>query len=276
MYKIHYPSIPNMGDLLNKNMLEDLFGIKVIQAPPIKSNLSAIGSGLGATQWDLNPKLRIRQLLYYPFVNHDHYIWGTGFISYNQNADMPFFFRNMNFCSVRGNMTKGRVEKILGKAIDIPTGDGGLLADRWVGNVKKKYSIGIIPHYKEKDHPIIPELANNYSNSTVIDLAGEPKEVIKRIAECETILSSSLHGLIIADSYHIPNMHIQLYPPGIRMLGDGYKFADYYSSYGLKDNPIILENTTWPCIEEIYRRYLLDSDIVETKKDQIMKAFPKL
>ena len=31
VYKIMYPPIPNMGDLLNKDMLEELFNIKVVR-----------------------------------------------------------------------------------------------------------------------------------------------------------------------------------------------------------------------------------------------------
>ena len=276
MYKIHFPIIPNMGDLLNKSMLEELFSIQVTQTQTLKSNLSAIGSGLSGTQWQKNPKQRIKQIAYYPMSPKHHYVWGTGFISHNPNTDMPFYFKNMHFCSVRGELTKKRVEKILGRNLDIPTGDGGLLADRWVGNVNKKYEVGIIPHYKEKDHPLIPKLLDSYPNSTLIDLAGDPKDVVRRIAECEIVLSSSLHGLIISDSYHIPNCHIMLYKYGSRIMGDGYKYKDYYSSYGLEDNPIILDSMDWPSVNQIIDGYKIDIKQVDEKKNQIMSVFPTL
>ncbi|HAV11936.1 MAG TPA: hypothetical protein DCX06_00360 [Opitutae bacterium] len=37
----------------------------------------------------------------------------------------------------------------------------------------------------------------------VIDVFDAPKDVIKQIAQCDFILSSSLHGLIVADSLKI-------------------------------------------------------------------------
>ena len=78
MYRIHYPEIPNMGDLLNKNMLEELFGIKVEAVPAIRSNISAIGSGLSATQWSSSVGSRMKQMVYHFFAPKVHYVWGTG------------------------------------------------------------------------------------------------------------------------------------------------------------------------------------------------------
>lgn len=46
VYKIMYPPIPNMGDLLNKDMLEELFNIKVVRKDLKSCNLIAIGSAL--------------------------------------------------------------------------------------------------------------------------------------------------------------------------------------------------------------------------------------
>ena len=41
---------------------------------------------------------------------------------------------------------------------------------------KKKYSVGIIPHFKEQDHPVVKKLLDNYDNSTLIDLKENPKK----------------------------------------------------------------------------------------------------
>jgi len=184
--------------------------------------------------------------------------------------------RNTKFLSLRGNLSKYRVERVLGKKLNIPTGDGGLLVDRWIGeNPPKKYRLGIIPHYKEKDSPIVSEMKNKYSDSVIIDLGKKPIDVVKEIASCETILSSSLHGLIVADSFHIPNKHILLYPYGERMLGDGFKFADYYSSYGLKDNCLDVNTSNWPTIQSIIEDYCIEPSVVEKKKDEIFSVFPR-
>jgi hypothetical protein len=49
------------------------------------------------------------------------------------------------------------------------------------------------------------------------------------------VISSSLHGLIVADSLGIPNVWLRLSPD---VLGGDYKFKDYYSVFGLAPEPI--------------------------------------
>jgi hypothetical protein len=280
-YRIWYPQIPNMGDLLNKDMLEPLFHIKVKRVNYEESNISAIGSSLSLALrshalYSLNFKRRIKQGIIKIFNIDPFYIWGTGFMDYNTQEESIIQFRNIKFLSLRGNLSKNRVEKILGKKLNIPTGDGGLLVDRWIGEKQpKKYRIGIIPHFKEKDSPIVGEMKKKYSDSVIIDLGKKPIDVVKEIASCETILSSSLHGLIVADSFHIPNKHILLYPYGERMLGDGFKFADYYSSYGLNDTPLDVTTSNWPTIQSIIEDYCIDPSVVEKKKDEIFSVFPR-
>ena len=280
-YRICFPQIPNMGDLLNKDMLEPLFHIKIQRVERHDSNISAIGSSLlpalrSRALYSINLKKRIKQGVIKTFNIDPLYIWGTGFMNYKTQEDNIIQLRNTKFLSLRGNLSKCRVERVIGKKLNIPTGDGGLLVDRWIGKIPpKKYRIGIIPHYKEKESPIVSEMRNKYSDSVIIDLGKKPIDVVKEIASCETILSSSLHGLIVADSFHIPNKHILLYPYGERMLGDGFKFADYYSSYGLKDNCLDVNTSNWPTIQSIIEDYCIEPSVVEKKKDEIFSVFPR-
>ena len=277
MYRINYSKVPNMGDRLNKGMLEDLFGIKVIQTSFFKSNMNAIGSSLESILWSSSIKTRLKQYSHYPFALKDHYVWGTGFLSSGTRKERPLIFKNTHFCAVRGELSKKRIETIIGEKLDIPTGDGGLLAECWLGgNTKKKYSIGIIPHFREQDHSLINSIAGSYKNSVIIDLTDEPRSVVRRISECNAVLSSSLHGLIVSDSFHIPNMHMMLYGYGERLLGDGFKFSDYYSSYGIEDDPVFMKDGEWPSVDDIVNKYAIDSKMVQKKKDQLYGCFPRL
>lgn len=267
-----------MGDLLNKDMLEPLFGISVKRDSLMrKANMLGIGSGLDRLLYSSIKKKFLKQCIRRLFHFNKFYVWGTGFMTYGQGRDNNLFLNNVHFLSVRGELTKKRVENIIKKEIDIPTGDGGLLVDRWIGEKPPiKYRLGVIPHYKEKDSSIIEEILHYYSDSTIIDVSDEPIEVCRKIASCETVLSSSLHGLIVSDSFHIPNKHILLYPFGDKMMGDGFKFADYYSSYGLQDNPIDMRyKNNWPSIIDIHEQYKIDYDVLEKKKDAIFSVFPR-
>ena len=61
--------------------------------------------------------------------------------------------------------------------------------------------------------------------------------VIHEIAKCEHILSSSLHGLVVADALGIPNGWIKL---SDRVVGDGFKFKDYGTAIKRKHSPIFI------------------------------------
>lgn len=272
-YKIVYPPIPNMGDALNKCMLEDIFKIKVTQATLKNCNLIAIGSTLDQAMYSLDKKQRAKQKIACMFNNNVH-IWSTGFIRGNAKADTSFIYKNVTIHALRGKLTKERIENLLGKKLDVPTGDGGLLAQKWLGYYpKKKYSIGIIPHFKEQTHPNVKKLLEYYENSTFIDLKDSPKDVVKKIGECEMIISSSLHGMIVADSFHIPNLHITF---NNKMFGDGNKYKDYLSAFNVTDTPFDCTGDDFPELKMIKDNYKIDSETVEIKKKQLFECFPKL
>lgn len=64
-----------------------------------------------------------------------------------------------------------------------------------------------------------------------LDPMGDAEEMIAQAAHCQRIVSSSLHGLILADALGIPNMW-DPYPP----VSD-FKFRDYASAYGERIEP---------------------------------------
>jgi hypothetical protein len=53
--------------------------------------------------------------------------------------------------------------------------------------------------------------------------------VIDAIASCEFVVSSSLHGLIVAHAYRRPALWVEFADP---LLGDRSKFHDYFASLG--------------------------------------------
>ncbi|MBQ3348010.1 polysaccharide pyruvyl transferase family protein [Candidatus Saccharibacteria bacterium] len=109
---------------------------------------------------------------------------------------------------------------------DLPLGDPGLLASIiYPKSAKKNHKIGLVHHYIDADNAIVSNLRKN-DNFLIINPLDPPKEVATQISSCDFILSSSLHGLIVADSYNIPNAHIKL---SDKVYGGEYKFNDYDS-----------------------------------------------
>lgn len=267
---VYYAKVPNMGDILNKMVVEDLFGFKAIHHTYLTGELSAIGSGLGQFTLHGNALFHIVQKIFgvlFPNVT----IWGTGFICYKEN-DTPFYHKNIKFAAVRGQLSKARVERLVGKKLDIPMGDAGILSSYLMKEpIVKKYKVGIISHFKEQDNPIWKKLLANYENATYINVRQHPSAVISQVAECEYIISSSLHGLIIADSFNIPNIHIVVTD---NLMGDGFKFDDYYSAYGIKHPCLDLNKEAFPTLQWIKDNYQLTPDIVHKVKINLIKAFP--
>ncbi len=56
-------------------------------------------------------------------------------------------------------------------------------------------------------------------------------DIIDKINQCENIMSSSLHGLILADAYQIPSLRFRFKKNDI--VGGDFKFDDYYSGVGI-------------------------------------------
>ncbi|HWQ89326.1 MAG TPA: polysaccharide pyruvyl transferase family protein, partial [Desulfitobacteriaceae bacterium] len=244
------------------------FNLKIKRATPLSCEICAIGSGLGNFMLSDQLPLRAAQIVcgaIYGEVN----VWGTGFIA--RMEDKPFFRKKLNFHAIRGELSKQRVEKILGHKIETVTGDAGLLADVIVKPVAKKYAVGIIPHFREQDDPVFAQMKEKYANSTIINLRDEPIGVIEQMSACEAIISSSLHGLIVADCYGIPNKWIKVTD---KLKGDGFKFLDYYSAYGLTAEPLDLKKESIPTINRIYDDYRVDLAVVNEKKKQLLACFP--
>ena len=73
--------------------------------------------------------------------------------------------------------------------------------------------------------------------------------MIKDIAQCNHIVSSSLHGIVTAHSLNIPAVWVKL---SDKVVGDGYKFRDYFSVYNTEPNQILIGQST--SIQQIISR----------------------
>lgn len=289
--KVYYTKLHNMGDQLNELILEKCFGYEVVRCSFLEGELCAIGSCLGMYTLHGTLPMRIRQRINGIASPHVS-VWGTGFINYS-DCEGRFFKRDMDFCAVRGELTRKRVEKMTGRKLDIPTADAGLLAAELLNEQPEKcYDVGIIPHLCDLKDPKVDELLENYfhkascdigktstgslrfiehGNVRFINVKDEPMEVIREIAKCRCILSSSLHGLIVADSLGIPNLHVVF---GDRLLGDGYKFDDYYSAYGMTHTPYDLRTERPPELSVVKEGYSIRPETVAEKKRALKEVFP--
>jgi pyruvyltransferase len=108
-------------------------------------------------------------------------------------------------------------------------GDPGILANELVGPQEKLWDLGIVPHWQddklaERFHRCIPIA----SSRVVINHFDDPLIAVKKIGSCRRIVTSSLHGLIVADAFGIPRR----VEACNKMEKDGgiFKFKDYSAS----------------------------------------------
>ncbi|MGS2721766.1 polysaccharide pyruvyl transferase family protein [Paraglaciecola aestuariivivens] len=96
-------------------------------------------------------------------------------------------------------------------------------------NYKKLFNVGIIPHYADKNILDKLEIERGDFTFNIINIEDNVESVIDKICEVDYILSSSLHGLIVAHAYQIPAAWLLL---SDNVIGGDFKFKDYYFSVG--------------------------------------------
>lgn len=222
----------NVGDWLSPALVELLSGHPVIHAGPNACDLVAIGS--------------ILQRVKHHFWNRRIHVWGTGFIALQAPVSGYHYYH-----AVRGHETAALIKNTSITAF----GDPGLLVDRLLPNyenINKQYAIGLIPHYKDQDNPQLQAFIERMPHTIFIDVLAEPLDFLRQVASCEFILSSSLHGLIVADAFQIPNAWIEL---SQLVRGEQFKFRDYYSVFEIVPKPKDLNYLHLSDIENIVAEY---------------------
>lgn len=204
----------NFGDDISPILVERITGHPVRHSRVSYCDYAAIGSIM-----EMIIERRWKRLIKGRFSSIK--IWGSGYIRPGVSSSTAF----MRPLALRGKLTAER----FGADEQIPLGDPGLLFRRLHDPVKEKkcYRWGVITHYTDAKSSLIPKILETTPRAKLIPLDIDPIETLKMIGECDFIASSSLHGLIAADTYGIPNWHICLEGA---LDGGEHKFSDYASA----------------------------------------------
>ena len=264
-YKKEY----NFGDILNTLLFEKYFNTPFTYSKATKCDCMAIGSIMTALLTDrMSIGKRLRKFFTPPVK-----IWGSGFICPDA-TNRATMARKLDVYAVRGTTTLARMEKYIGKPLPhVVLGDPGLLASKLYNyqDLPKKYELGIIPHYVDQNNPLLKNI--NVENSIVIDVTQPVEQTLKQIAQCKHIISSAMHGLIVADSFGIPNIRMVL---SDKIMGGDYKFIDYYSAFDMEmPTPVIMTPETQITDTEFIRnQYKVPYNKVQEICDNLIQAFP--
>lgn len=195
-----YSGIANWGDALNRVMIAEISGRRVIKSNGYGNHILGVGSVLH-------------------LANRNSIIIGSGFISEKKAKKIS---RAKKVISLRGQLSYQES----GLKVDEIYGDLAVLTSLLYPKVKTyEFALGIVPHYVDYEEINLRFREDRTIN--VIDIRAGHNEFLNELNSCKMILSSSLHGLIAADSYNIPNVWIE--PQG-EIIGGKFKYIDYYTS----------------------------------------------
>jgi pyruvyltransferase len=202
----HWCLSDNFGDKLTPYIVEKVSGKKCVWSPKESDIEKYVVTG-SILNWEIENAIA----------------WGAGIASKDDNIAIK------NIVMVRGEISKYRAI-LSGIENEIAVGDPALLLPRYyTTKIKKKYKLGIFPHYIDTDVVAYNLLSQLPDDVVLIYALDDIEKTIDLICSCERVISSSLHGLIVADAYRIPSKWVKF---SDRILGDGTKYMDYYSSIG--------------------------------------------
>lgn len=182
-------------------------------------------------------------------------IWGSGILL----PQKPFVGKPREVRAVRGPLTR---QKLLDCGIECPEvyGDPALLLPLYYQpKVEKKYKLGIIQQFKRVNNPLLDSI--RYDSDVLVLKIGQYEhwlDFVDQVCMCETIIASSLHGLIISEAYKIPNVWTFVAGDDPE---DFFKYHDFFLSLGKDREPL--------CINEPITRSLIETRMKEWTPSKI-------
>jgi hypothetical protein len=155
-------------------------------------------------------------------ARQDDIVLGAGILNRHENVN-----KFAKWWFVRGPLTAAKV-KATGAYCSNTYGDPAtMLPYIYEGSKVKKHEIGFVPQYQGYKKAL-----QLHQNLNIINLITDDIEkTIDEITECKYIISSSLHGIIVAHAYGIPAAWV---PTTVDIKGDGSKYADYFKGVNIK------------------------------------------
>lgn len=158
------------------------------------------------------------------FANEGDIVWGSG-INGKRLDKKDYSFVHLDIRAVRGPLTRDFLIKNFGISVPEIYGDPALLVPYLFPEFKKRSKPSLnyvvivhyldIPYFLDKDDPHIV-------------FATQPWDIVlDRILDSRFVISSSLHGIVLAEAYGIPARYLRMTDKEPL-----FKFNDYYLGTG--------------------------------------------
>lgn len=169
-------------------------------------------------------------------------IWGAGLmrrLSDEERAGLDNL-NSVTVHAVRGRLTRQLLQEQLGWEVPEVYGDPALLCPRFYTPEpapEAEDKIAFVPHFKHVEHHFstAAEFQEALDDDVrLVDVHEDLRTVISQIASARVCVSSSLHGIIIAQAYGVP--WVWLYAPDRNIGGARFKFDDFFSTLADADS----------------------------------------
>jgi hypothetical protein len=236
--------IRNNGDALTALLAEPVFGAEPFYAKPTEPHLLGTGS-----------------ILF--MANRNSLVWGSGVL--NKMAYLPPI-DSRQIRALRGKLSADHLLQNGIRLGEIAFGDPGILADRLVGTGQpNRYRIGIVPHHDSMSHPFFESLRGQ-DDVCVVTMLDDTLAPLAQIAQCEIILSQSLHGLVYAESLGKPSLWIATRADDVWT----FKFQDWFSTTANPQHrPALLDRT----LDDLAGQAELRDSTID--RDALLQSFPR-
>ena len=201
------PSFHNFGDYLSLKLVERIVGqpVPVWDQRCTGRKLLAIGSILA-------------------FARDGDIVWGSGqHGGGTKKSDYPF--TKLDVRAVRGPLTRAFLRDVLGVPCPAVYGDPALLIPWFFPEFKRaarpKHEYIVLLHYAD-----VEKFPKNGSPNIVY--ATDPwDQIIARIVDSKLVISSSLHGIVVAEAFGVPARFLRVSETEALL-----KYRDYYLGTG--------------------------------------------
>lgn len=204
LYYYREPELCNFGDYLSLKIVERMIQgpVRVYQKGKVEKKLLGLGS-----------------ILF--FAAENDIIWGSGINGKRLNKQ-DYSFKNLDVRSVRGPLTRQYLLDNFDIIAPEVYGDPALLFPYLFPEYKKKKNPSmdylLIVHYK--DEKLFPKKGQKN-----VAYATDPwDQIILKILDSKFVISTSMHGFIVAESFGIPARYLR-----VSEIEPWFKFVDYYS-----------------------------------------------
>ena len=242
---------PNFGDLLSPWLLTKMTGREVVVADRTKPHYVMIGSIMNQG-------------------TSESVFWGTGTYGTEGKDEIA---PGARYTAVRGPLTRAKLGASKGFGIRVPAiyGDPALLLPLYyMPRVPITHEYGVVVRWSERAWA----KAEYGPGVKLIDFARADIEgVIDDLLSCRKIITSSLHGLIVADAYGIPNAWLASDSPR----GGEYKFLDYFASVQKFRVPHAFDPSARPVTTDVLRdSFVFSNEAIRYDCRPLLDACPFL